>query len=101
MIDRHPKVKHWVRNLDRDPGFWLPTSKGRFFPDFIAELADGRIAVIEYKGGHLKTIPEEIEKRQVGELWAAKSGGKCVFGFVYLEDNGMNMAAQLDEVLGG
>ena len=101
MIDRHPKVKHWVRNLDRDPGFWLPTSKGRFFPDFIAELADGRIAVIEYKGGHLKTIPEEIEKRQVGELWAAHSGGKCVFGFVYLEDNGMNMAAQLDEVLGG
>jgi len=102
MIDRHPKVKHWVRNLDRDPGFWLPVSRGRFFPDFIVELADdGRIAVIEYKGGHLKTIPEEIEKRQVGELWAAKSGGKCVFGFVYLEDNGMNMTAQLDEVLGG
>ncbi|MEO8331179.1 MAG: DEAD/DEAH box helicase family protein [Gallionella sp.] len=100
LIDRHPKVKHWVRNLDRDPGFWLPVSKGRFFPDFIAELTDGRIAVIEYKGAHLKTIPEEIEKRQVGELWAANSGRRCIFRFVYLDDNGMNMEVQLDKAFG-
>lgn len=100
LIDRHPKVKQWVRNLDRDPGFWLPVSRGRFFPDFVAELTDGRIAVIEYKGAHLRNDLHEIEKRQVGELWAANSGGKCVFGFVYLEDNGMNMEVQLDKALG-
>jgi len=101
LIDRHPNVKHWVRNLDRDPGFWLPVSKGRFFPDFIAEMTDGRIAVIEYKGGHLRNDPHEIEKRQVGELWAAKSGGRCAFRFVYLNDNGMSMDAQISEILGG
>jgi len=98
MIDRHPKVKHWVRNLDRDPGFWLPVSRGRFFPDFIVELSDGRIAVIEYKGGHLRNDPQEIEKRQVGELWAAKSGVKCLFRFVYLDDNGVGMEGQIDRV---
>lgn len=97
FIDRHAKVKHWVRNLEQEPfGFCLPTSKGRFFPDFIAELEDGRIAVIEYKGAHLRNDPYEIEKRKVGELWAASSGGKCVFRFVYLDDSGMNMEAQLD-----
>ncbi len=97
LIDHHPQVKQWVRNLDREPGFWLPVARGRFFPDFVLELADGRIAVIEYKGAHLRNDPQEIEKRQVGELWAKNSGGKCVFRFVYLDDNGMNMKVQLDK----
>lgn len=58
---------------------------------------DGRIAVIEYKGAHLRNDPYEIEKRKVSELWAASSGGKCVFRFVYLEDGGVNMEGQLDK----
>lgn len=51
-IDEHAQVKRWVRNLDSDPvaGFWLPTSSGRFYPDFVCELTDGRILVVEYKG---------------------------------------------------
>lgn len=99
-IDHHRNVRHWVRNLDSDPfGFWLPTSRGRFFPDFIAELADGRLAVIEYKGAHLRDDRYEIEKRQIGELWAQRSGGKCRFAFVYLDDHGRSMIQQLDTVL--
>jgi len=98
FIDRNSKVKHWVRNLEQEPfGFCFPTSKGRFFPDFIIELDDGRLAVIEYKGAHLRNDPYEIEKRKVGELWASSSGGKCVFQFVYLEDGALNMEAQLDK----
>jgi type III restriction enzyme len=98
FIDRHPQVKHWVRNLEQEPfGFCLPTSKGRFFPDFMVELMDGRVAVIEYKGTHLRTLVSEIEKRKVGELWAGSSNGKCVFRFVYLDDNGMNMAQQISK----
>jgi type III restriction enzyme len=51
LLDNHVKVKHWVRNLDTAPcGFSLATSRGRFYPDFVAELLDGRIAVVEYKG---------------------------------------------------
>jgi type III restriction enzyme len=77
-IDSHPKVKRWVRNLDSEPehGFWLPTSFGRFYPDFVCELTDGRVLVAEYKGEHLRQVPREIEKHQVGMLWAERSAGR-------------------------
>lgn len=45
----------------------------------IVELADGRIAIVEYKGSHLASDPHEILKRDIGELWARQSGGKAVF----------------------
>ena len=90
-----------MRNLVTEPcGFALATSRGRFFPDFVAELNDGRIAVVEYKGAHLLTDVYEIEKRQIGELWAVKSGGKCIFGQVVKMRDGMGLAGQLDKLLG-
>lgn len=80
-IDDHPNVKRWVRNLQYESagGFSLPLSPGRFFPDFIAELVDRRIIIVEYKGGHLAQRPEELHKEAVGKLWEARSAGKCVF----------------------
>jgi type III restriction enzyme len=100
LLDHHPAVKHWVRNLDTAPcGFGLATSRGRFYPDFVAELLDGRVAVVEYKGAHLLNDPYEIEKRQVGELWARISGGRCVFGYVVKDRAGVGMASQLDQLL--
>jgi type III restriction enzyme len=101
LIDGHPKVKHWVRNLDTAPcGFWLPTSKGRFFPDFVAELNDGRIAVIEFKGAHLTSEPYELEKKQVGLLWAGASQGKAVFDWALMVRDGLSLSQQLDKLLG-
>ena len=101
LLDNHSAVKHWVRNLVTEPcGFALATSRGRFFPDFVAELTDGRIAVVEYKGAHLLNDPYEIEKRQIGELWAAKSDGKCVFGQIAKERDGVGLSGQLDRLLG-
>ena len=81
IIDTLPQVKHWIRNLAGRPqtSFWLPTATDRFYPDFVAELQDGRIFVIEYKGGHLADTADTQEKRNIGELWAAKSNGKGVF----------------------
>jgi type III restriction enzyme len=100
LIDKHAKVKHWVRNLTTLPcGFALATSRGRFFPDFVAELMDGRIALVEYKGAHLVSDPYEIEKRQVGELWARTSQGRCVFGQVLKDRAGVGMSGQLDALL--
>jgi type III restriction enzyme len=83
-IDDHPNVRRWVRNLDREAagGFSLPLSPGRFFPDFVAELADERIAVIEYKGAHLAKNQDELHKKSVGELWAKQSNGKAAFAWV-------------------
>ena len=80
-IDDHPNVKRWIRNLEHESagGFSLPLAPGRFFPDFLVELNDGRIAIVEYKGGHLAERTKEVHKEDVGKLWAARSGGKCVF----------------------
>lgn len=83
-IDQLPQVKWWVRNLEKQPthSFWLPTSTDRFYPDFVAELEDGRLLVVEYKGGHLYDNADSREKRTIGEVWAASSGGRCLFTMV-------------------
>ena len=79
-IDLHPAVKTWVRNVDRQAGsFWLPTSSDKFYPDFVAQLTDGRILLVEYKGGHLLTSDDTKEKQNIGELWAEKSHGRGLF----------------------
>lgn len=81
FLDNLPQVKHWVRNLERRPesSFWLQTSTDRFYPDFVVELTDGRYLVIEYKGEDRWSNDDSKEKRAVGELWADRSGGKCLF----------------------
>ncbi|MDP0500737.1 MAG: DEAD/DEAH box helicase family protein [Verrucomicrobiota bacterium JB022] len=79
-IDNHPKVKWWIRNVERKAGaFWLPTSRNKFYPDFLVQLHDGRIMVVEYKGAHLASNIDQQEKAKVGELWAERSSGKCLF----------------------
>jgi type III restriction enzyme len=80
-IDAHPNVKRWLRNLTQESagGFSLPLSPGRFYPDFLAELNDGRYAIVEYKGPHIANDPKELHKKAVGELWEARSSGRCVF----------------------
>lgn len=86
VIDSYPAVKHWIRNIERhDKSFWLPTSSDKFYPDFIAELNDGRVLVIEYKGEHL--VEGEKEKLNIGELWAEKSNGKTLFLMAVKKDS--------------
>ena len=81
FIDRLPAVKFWVRNLERKPlrSFWLQTSTDKFYPDFVCLLTDGRYLVVEYKGVHLWSADDASEKREIGELWEARSGGQCLF----------------------
>ena len=64
-----------------------------------SELTDGRVFVAEYKGEHLRTAPREIVKRQVGERWAERSGGRAVFAMLFKQDRGMNVAQQIDAAL--
>lgn len=87
-IDSHPKVKQWVRNIERQEkfSFWLPTSTDYFYPDFVAELDDGRVLAVEYKGQFLATGDDSDEKRQVGDRWEQSSGGRCLFLFALKRD---------------
>ena len=88
FIDQLDEVEFWVRNPVRRPGqsFWLQTSTDKFYPDFVCKLKDERLVVVEYKGGHLWN-EDSKEKKALGELWAERSGGACLFvmptGWVY------------------
>ena len=102
MLDRHAAVKHWVRNIERQPefSFWLPTATDYFYPDFVAELNDGRLAVVEYKGEAYATNDDSREKKAVGQAWARASDGRAVFMFIERESGGMDMAQQFSLAIG-
>lgn len=70
-----------LRNLSGRPqtSMWLQTSTDRFYPDFVAELLDGRILMVEYKEEGYVTNDDSKEKRQLGEKWESASNGKALF----------------------
>lgn len=96
-IEGHPSVKHWVRNVERNDrfSFWLPTATDYFYPDFVAQLNDGRVLVVEYKGAHLLHDPDTKEKAQIGRQWEESSGGKCLFLMAVADDKGRDVAVQV------
>lgn len=103
LLDFHPKVKHWVRNIPKKPqsSFWLPTHKDYFYPDFIAELIDGSIFVLEYKGGHIDTADDARIKNDVGKQWAKDSGGKRIFLMAKAQDKvGRSLEEQINQAIG-
>lgn len=101
-LDMHPAVKQWVRNVEKEDrfSFWLPTSTDYFYPDFVCELNDGRVLVVEYKGEPYKTNDDSREKSQIGYQWQQSSGGRCLFLFAVKEDElGRSVDQQIDYVI--
>jgi type III restriction enzyme len=99
-IDANSQVKHWVRNIERQPrlSFWLPTSSDYFYPDFVAELSDGRILVVEYKGEVYATNDDSREKIQVGSQWEKSSEGRCLFLFALaLDEKGRKVSQHIQD----
>ncbi len=82
-IDLHPKVTRWVRNIERLPSsFRLHISHAWFYPDFVAQLDDGTILAVEYKGkGTEGPADHTDEKRAIGAHWAKVTGNKFVMPF--------------------
>ena len=81
QLDIMPEMGYWVRNIARKPeaSFWLQTADDKFYPDFVAKLKDGRYLVVEYKNATDWSNDDSREKRMLGELWAARSEGSCLF----------------------
>lgn len=101
-IESLPGLKFWLRNVARHPdSFRLPTAAGRFYPDFVARMQDGRLLVVEYKGAHIADGPDTAEKRTVGLLWERESGGECLFIVVEKTVDGKDMRAQMMEKIVG
>lgn len=100
IIDTLPQTQYWIRNLvSRDKGsFWLPLAHGKFYPDFVVKLKDGRMLVVEYKGEHLADGADTAAKQAVGELWAETSRGKCLFLMaVKVDQNGLGLHQQITD----
>ena len=106
-LDNLPEVKYWIRNPDiAKRGFWLPLSgssgSNRFFPDFICQLQDERILVVEYKGENLASNDDSKEKETIGRYWAEKSNGKCLFVMAVKQDKqGRSMQQQILTAING
>lgn len=56
-----------------------PTEKDYFYSDFVAELIDDSIFVLEYKGGYLDMADDARVKNAIGKQWAKDSPGKRRF----------------------
>lgn len=97
-IDGMPEIRYWIRNLVRrdKASFWLPLAHRKFYPDFVCELEDGRMLVIEYKGDAYVTNDDSAEKRAIGNKWADMSEGKCMFLMAVKKDsNGRDIRQQV------
>jgi len=100
FLDANAKVKHWIRNVAKHPNaFWLPLAGSKFYPDFVAELENGQIFVVEYKGEHLRTSQDTKDKMAVGTLWEKVSDGRGLFLLALKDDQGVNMRDQLIDKL--
>ena len=96
-IDSLPGVKFWIRNAARHPNsFWLPTATGKFYPDFVVRMEDGRFLVVEYKGAHIADGADTAEKRTIGELWERESNGTGLFILTEKSIDGKDGAAAVD-----
>ncbi len=100
-LDRLHEVKHWVRNIEQQErfSFWLPTATDYFYPDFVAELHDGRLLVVEYKGEPYATNDDSAEKRAIGQAWASASGGRALFLMAEKLLAGLDVTAQLQRAV--
>ena len=80
FLDNLAEIELWVRNPAKgSKAFWLQTSSDKFYPDFVCKLKDGRFLVVEYKGADRWSNDDSKEKRNLGNLWAERSDGLCLF----------------------
>jgi len=64
----------------------------------VAELADGRLLAVEYKGDPYKSNDDSREKIQVGHQWEKSSNGRCLFLFaVEKDDQRRNVLKQIND----
>ena len=96
VIDSLPGVIFWIRNVaSHQASFWLPTASGRFYPDFVVRMEDGRLLIVEYKGAHIADGSDTAEKRTIGELWERESKGRGLFMIAEKSIKGMDVRQQL------
>jgi len=57
----------------------MQTATDRFYPDFVAELEEGRYLVVEYKGADRRDSGDAVEKEAMGKECVTESAGNSIF----------------------
>lgn len=95
------RVRYWIRNLERDSAaFRLPTSTDFFYPDFVVQLSEDRLLIVEYKGADRLTSDDTKEKQLIGEVWANASGHYFLMASKK-DAEGRDLLKQLSHCIGG
>ena len=80
-----------------------PVNYEKAFQCFSKAVAtDGDVSPEAYfKLGDMYLWGNYVEKDAIGRLWAAKSGGKCLYATVYKSEGLLDVKGQLDKLFGG
>ena len=82
LLDSDLTVLYGVETkVSREPeaSFWIQTATDKFYPDFVCKLTNRRNLVVEYKAASYGDKADSDEKERLGQLWAARSNGTCLF----------------------
>ncbi len=88
-------VEWWHRNLERGKGFFI-NGFINHYPDFIIKTKNGKIILMETKGGFLSSTESE-KKIRLGEKWTNKAGSRFKY-FMVFKEKAMRDAKTLAEV---
>lgn len=78
----------------------LPLATRKFYPDFVAELTDGRTLALEHKGEVYATNDDSKEKCNVGDLWEERSNGKAIYLMTVVEKGKPSLFDQIATKIG-
>lgn len=108
-LDSHQRVNRWVRNQvnKKSASYSFVVPKGKspsgarnnaFYPDFVVELSNDKILIIEVKGKQLDGNRIEQNKKSVGEFWQARSlDNMCFFLWLVYEDRSQNIEEEINQ----
>lgn len=69
LLDRDSQIDWWLRLYTHDP-VYIPTERGKYYPDFIALDTDGTYWVIEGKADSRTKDVDVEEKKEAAVKWA-------------------------------
>ncbi|OFR91178.1 hypothetical protein HMPREF2863_05050 [Micrococcus sp. HMSC067E09] len=79
MLDRDPAVQWWLR-LYTNGDAYIPTERGRYFPDFVVLTKDGTHWLVEAKSDRDVLEESVVLKRDAARTWARAVRDEDEFG---------------------
>ena len=95
LLDRDPNIKWWLRLYVGGQAF-IPTTDGRYFPDFIALDTKGTFWLLEGKADDNAKDADVLRKKEAAETWARAVRDEEDFGtwrYMFATESDIKQAA--------